>query len=267
MPARATENKSIDTQDAVIETLIDGSGPTLVVLPSYGRDSREDFNEFAGILSDAGYRVLRPQPRGIGRSVGSMETSLEGMAADVAEVIRQLGGGQAAVLGHAFGNGVARQLATTHKDLVAGTVLAAASTSGASAETNEAPFIAGDPTRSEHERLAVLRRAFFATGHDARIWLDGWYPKTLEMQKAAAQRVDPKSFSHAGTAPILQIIAESDPFSPYETWRSLREECGDRVTTRIIADASHALFPEQTPNVAKVVLEWLAQLPKSFTTA
>jgi pimeloyl-ACP methyl ester carboxylesterase len=167
------------------------------------------------------------------------------MADDVAEVIRQLGAGRAAVLGHAFGNGVARLLATTYQDVVEGAILAAASTDGASRETNETPFIAGDPSRPESERLEALRRGFFAPHHDPRPWLEGWYPVTLQKQKEAVHSAKPELFSKAGAASILQIIAESDPFSPYDSWRALRNECGDRVTARIVADASHALFPEQ----------------------
>jgi pimeloyl-ACP methyl ester carboxylesterase len=189
-----------------------------------------------------------------------MQASLQDMADDIAQVVRQLGDGRAAVLGHAFGNGVARLLATTHQDLVEGTILAAASTDGASPETNETPFIAGDPSRPESERLQALQRGFFAPNHDPRPWLKGWYPATLQMQKNAVQKAEPVFFSKAGTAPILQIIAESDPFSPYETWRSLRDQCGGRVTARIVADASHALFPEQTPYVARIVIDWLEWL-------
>ena len=33
----------------------------------------------------------------------------------------------------------------------------------------------------------LLRRAFFAPGNDARIWLTGWYPETKEMQRRQRQ--------------------------------------------------------------------------------
>ena len=265
MDAGSTASELVATRGATIETLVQGEGPVLVVLPSYGRDGLADFDQFANLIARAGIRVLRPQPRGIGRSIGGMRASLQDMADDVAEVIRQVGADRATVLGHAFGNGVARLLATTHQDLVEGTILAAASTDGASTETNETPFIAGDPSRSENERLEALRRGFFAPHYDPRPWLEGWYPTTLQMQKEAVQGVNPVLFSKAGTAPILQIIAESDPFSPYESWRALREECGDRVTARIVADASHALFPEQTPVVAELVIRWLTGLRTQST--
>ena len=182
------------------------------------------------------------------------------MASDVAKVIQKLGGGNAAVLGHAFGNGVARLLATSDKEVVKGTILAAASGSGVSKEINETPFIAGNPSLPKEDRLAALSLGFFAPYHDPRQWLTGWYPETLHRQNTAVQAINPAAFGRAGSAPILQIIAESDPWDPYNSWRELREQCGDRVTTRIVADASHALFPEQTPIVADIVIEWLQWL-------
>ncbi|MBV8723445.1 MAG: alpha/beta hydrolase, partial [Candidatus Eremiobacteraeota bacterium] len=51
-----------------IETYVDGDGPDVVILPSYGRDGGDDFDPVTAALSGAGYRVLRPQPRGIDRS-------------------------------------------------------------------------------------------------------------------------------------------------------------------------------------------------------
>ena len=48
-----------------------------------------------------------------------------------------------------------------------------------------APFRAGDLALPEAGRLAALELAFFAPGHDASIWLTGWYPQTLAMQHAA----------------------------------------------------------------------------------
>ena len=90
--------------NAQIEVLIDGdSGPSIVLLPSSQRDSL-DFKDLAQRLADAGFRVLRPQPRGMGRSSEPLpDMTLHTLAADVAWVIERLGGGQAIVAGHAFG--------------------------------------------------------------------------------------------------------------------------------------------------------------------
>ena len=114
---------------ALIETLVEGEGPALVMLPSYGRDGGRDFDAFAALVANDGFHVLRPQPRGIGRSSGPLNACLQDMADDVAEVIRRLANGTAVVLGHAFGNGVARLLATTCGECVKDIILAAAGAS------------------------------------------------------------------------------------------------------------------------------------------
>src|SRR5439155_7541258 len=73
------------------------------------RPAAQSLSRTVAALVGAGYRVLRPQPRGIGKSFGPMaDVVLDDLGDDVAHVIDQLGVGPAAVLGHAFGNVVAR---------------------------------------------------------------------------------------------------------------------------------------------------------------
>ena len=56
-------------------------------------------------LSAAGFRVLRPKPRGIGRSTGpTTNITLHDLARDIAEVVEKLGNGRAVIVGHAYGN-------------------------------------------------------------------------------------------------------------------------------------------------------------------
>jgi pimeloyl-ACP methyl ester carboxylesterase len=45
--------------------LAQGQGPLIVLLPSLGRGAT-DFDPIADRLADAAFRVLRPEPRGIG---------------------------------------------------------------------------------------------------------------------------------------------------------------------------------------------------------
>jgi pimeloyl-ACP methyl ester carboxylesterase len=213
-----------------IETYLDGNQGTLdvVVLPSYGRDGGQDFDD---------------------------------LAADVARVIDRLGRGPAVILGHAFGSFVARAVATDHPGRVRAVILAAASTQAPPPEINGAPFRAGDPNLPEDERLATLELAFFAPGHDATVWLTGWYPETLAMQRAAVTGIEVERNWSAGNAPILEIIAELDPFHPKCQWGDLRRQLGTRVTTTVVKDASHALFPEQTGSVTRIVDDYLKTLP------
>ena len=116
--------------DARIDVLIDDKGlsrGTIVLLPSSQRDSL-DFTDVAQGLADQGFRVLRPQPRGMGRSSAPVAgLTLHTLAADVAQVIKQLGGGRAIVAGHAYGHYVARVTDLHHPESVRGVVLLAAS--------------------------------------------------------------------------------------------------------------------------------------------
>ena len=71
------------------------------------------------------------------------------------------------------------------------------------------------------------------------------------------QRTNVELYWEAGNAPVFEIIADLDPFHHRDEWGDLRARCGDRVTTTIIGDASHALFPEQPDAVATAVIDYL----------
>ena len=78
------------------------------------------------------------------------------------------------------------------------------------------------------------------------------------MEHEAVKSSDLKAFSACGTVPLLQMIAEHDPFNPKPSWNELKDQLGDRVTQKVIAGASHALFPEQRAAVAEAVVSWAA---------
>ena len=182
--------------------------------------------------------------------------TLHDLADDVAMCIRQMSDGPVVMLGHAFGNVLARVVTTDHPDLVRAVVLAAAEGSKVPEDVSKTPFVAADPSAPEADRLAALRKAFFAPSHDARPWLAGWYPETLAMEREAVKASGIEDSWACGTVPLLQIIPEYDPFIPEPYWHELRHQLGDRVTTVVVEDASHALFPEQPDAVAEAVLPW-----------
>src|SRR5437660_285133 len=108
--AASAERRSelVRYRDVQIEVIVEGQGPAVVLLPSLARDS-DDYDSVAAGLSAAGLRVLRPKPRGIGASIGPMTNiTLHDFAHDIAEVIKQHGDARAVVVGHAYGNWVAR---------------------------------------------------------------------------------------------------------------------------------------------------------------
>ena len=254
----------VEAGEVRIETVVQGAGPAIVMLPSLGRDGFEDFDDVAQRLAAAGFLVLRPQPRGIGHSAGPMEgVSLHHLAGDVAAVIARLGNGRAVIIGHAFGHFVARMTAVDHPELVRGVVLAAAAAAQYAPEIAAAPRIIGDPSQPEAERLRNLKLAFFAPGHDPVHWLTGWYPATLRMQADSREKqgIQQSDWWSAGNAAMLELIPAEDPFKPREKWGELRGQFGARVSTAVIPDASHALFPEAPGAVAEAVIGWVRTLP------
>ena len=247
--------------DVQIEVIVEGQGPAIVLLPSLARDS-DDYDEVAEGLAAAGFRVLRPKPRGIGRSTGPMTNiSLHNFARDIAEVVEKLGNGRAVIVGHAYGNWVARMTATDYPKLVRGVVIAAAAAKQYPPELSAAVTSAGNLSLSNEARLEALRFGFFAPGNDPTVWLTGWHPEIRNAQRAAAAAVRQDEWWAGGTAPLLDLQAAKDPFKPEARRNEMKDEFGSRVTVAVIPNASHALIPEQPKAVVDALTTWIKGLP------
>ncbi len=245
---------------STIDLIDEGAGRPVVLLPSAGRDSL-DFDAVAAGLAARGYRVLRPQPRGALGSAGPMSgITLHDLADDIAMVIRHADGGPAVVAGHAFGNWLARMTAADHPSLVCGVALVAAAAKSIPAELSAGVTACGDPATPREERLRLLKKLFFATGHDPAEWLQGWHPAARTCQRAASQATSQAEWWGAGAAPILDLQAALDPFKPVEKRQELRDQLGDRVSVVLIEDASHALISEQSEAVVAALAEWMERL-------
>lgn len=263
VPAHAgpRENHLVRYADVQIEVVAEGRGPLVVMLPSLGRDS-DDYGPVAEAFVQGGYRVLRPAPRGMGRSTGPTSgVSLHNYARDIAQVIEHEASGPAVVIGHAYGNWVARTVAADYPQLVRGVVIAAA------ASKNYDPKLSGyidqceDASLPDEERLKYLRMTFFAPGSDPKPWLHGWHPEVKKVQRAARAAIRTEEFWGAGNAPMLDLMASEDPFRLPATRDENRIEFGNRVSAVVIPGASHALMPEQPVAVAHAVSQWMRSLP------
>ena len=215
-PALAQERtRSLVKYDNVeIDLIAEGRGPLIVLLPSRGRDS-EDYDEVAAGLAKEGFRVLRPQPRGMHASKGPLkDITLHDLARDVATVIERENAGPAVIVGHAYGNWVARMTAVDHPKLVRGVVLAAAAAKKFPPRLSQLVSKSADASVPEAERLAAMQEIFFASGNDPRIWLKGWWKEASEAQRVAAANVKQSDWWHAGTVPLFDLQAGIDPFKP-----------------------------------------------------
>lgn len=256
------ESRAVLHGDVRIALHARGRGPLVVMLPSLGRDA-DDFHDLAGRLAGAGYRAAYASPRGLGGSVGALHgITLHDYARDVAAVIdAESTTGRAVIVGHAFGNWVARTAAADYPAKVHAVVLAAAGRKGkAAAEIGRAIQTCYEARAPEAERLAALRLAFFAPGNDERVWLDGWDAEIAHAERRAAQATEYESWWRGGTAPILDLQAGNDALLPADQSDKLRTELGERVTVRVIPNAGHALLPEQPAAVGAAVIQYLSGL-------
>jgi pimeloyl-ACP methyl ester carboxylesterase len=250
----------LELGSARIDVIVEGKGPAIVLLPSSLRDS-EDFDTLAELLAAEGFQVLRPQPRGMGRSSPPPAgMTLETLAADVAGVIAQLANGPALVVGHAYGHWVARVTDLRHSQQVRGVVVLGAAARQFPPGMADALAIASDPTRTDADRLAALQQCMFAPGNDPRAWLQGWYPQWRVAYRQAGQQPPKDSwFSHAN-APILDLQGAQDAWRPPATRSELADVLGAKVTVQEIANAGHALVPEQPHAVARAITDWARRI-------
>lgn len=247
--------------DATIEYTDRGTGPAIVMIASLGR-SAADFDDVGARLASEGFRVLCPEPRGIGRSTGALaDPTLHDFAADVAAVIEQAEAKPAVVLGHAYGNTVARTLAADRPDLVRGVILVAASGRAPfSPAIREAIEKSSDLRTPDRERIGYLAQGYFARGNDASVWLQGWHPAAQEIQWQAFRKTKLDDYiSAGGRVPILDIQGDQDVIIPRQYSQDLRRELGDRVTVVVVENAGHAMLPEQPAAVVKAITAWMRQ--------
>lgn len=244
--------------DARLEVLTQGAGPPIVLLPSLGRGA-SDFDAIAARLAATGHRVLRPQPRGIGQSTGPWHgVNLQDLAADIAAVIEHDNCGPAFVVGHAFGNRVARMLATDRPELVRAVSLVAANVGHAPSppDVRAAIRMSANTAAPDDERLKALQFVFFAPGNDARAWLKGWHPEVLAAQRIAGD-LTPRTLDYAaGRAPILYVQPSHDPLARVNEAEEYRQAVGDRVTVVVIPNSSHAVIAEQPDAVADALIAY-----------
>lgn len=260
MPEGVRRRVLLTQAQHVLEVTVEGreDGPPIVMLPSSQRDAG-DFDESAGLLAEAGFRVLRPWPRGMGASNGPLDgLTLYTLAADAVFALQRLGPPQPAIwLGHAFGHFVARVADLAHPEWVRGVVVAAAAARSFPADMPATLATASDTTQPDAVRLAALRQGFFAPGNDASAWLHGWHPSLRAAYRSAGAVPDKDAWWPVTHAPILDLQAAHDPWRPPHTRQELRDALGEKVTVRVIDRASHALLVEQPRAVAQAVVAWV----------
>jgi pimeloyl-ACP methyl ester carboxylesterase len=251
--------------DARLRVFSEGRGPAIVLLPGQGRGPR-DLDAGLAALVSAGYRVVRPEPRGFGESVGPVDgVDLRDIAADVAAAIEASHSAPAIVGGWAYGNRVARMLATERPQLVRGLVLIAAG-----GKFPPAPGVleslrdVQDKSLPIEKRAEIARRISYGPNTSisiADMRLDNASAATIKAQSLAPSPSTPvESWWAGGKAPMLVLQGLHDVIAPPQNGRSLKQDYPDRVTLVEFADLGHSMVRERPDLVANAIASWATKL-------
>ncbi len=234
-----------------------GTGPAVVLLPSLGR-STQDFNDLARRLANQNFQAILPEPRGIAGSTSPQRLlTLHDYADDIRVVLDELRLSRAHFVGHAFGNRVARMFASDHPNRVGKLILlAGGGMVPIKSEVVQSIIKCFALTLPDEERLQHLERVFFASGNEASVWLDGWWPEAAAAQWAAGDATPLHEWWLAGSAPLLVVEAAEDVVVARANTQAIKAEGGSRVTVTKIEGAGHALLPEQPEQVARIVIDY-----------
>ena len=177
-------------------------------------------------------------------------------------MIAALSGAPVVLIGHAYGNRVARTVAADHPHLVQEIVLIAAGGLVPIREEIVAAMRGSmTPGLSREERLAHLSKAFFAPGNDPSVWLEGWWPEVALAQSAAVRATKVEDWWEAGGKAITVLQASDDAIATRENADDLARRLGERVRIVDIRGAGHAMLPEQPEQIAAAVLKVVRGAP------
>ena len=91
--------------------------------------------------------------------------------------------------------------------------------------------------------------------------MTGFHPDVQKAEEQARDGTPQTEYWSAGTAPLLDLQAESDPFRPRSTSSELVDEFGaKRVSVVVIPNASHALPVEQPRATAEAIVNYMRGL-------
>jgi pimeloyl-ACP methyl ester carboxylesterase len=225
----------------------------VVLLPSLGRPAR-DFANLVARLTSHGFTCWPLDP------VATVPAgfTLFDLARDTARRLDDVGVTTTHLIGHAFGNRLARALTVVAPDRVRSlTLLAAGGHAPIPAEVSRALAHCFSLPPGSPEHLEAVRTAFFAPGHDPSVWADGWNPAIAEYQRAAVVAVEPAEWWDAVAPRVLVVQGLDDVIASPENGRHYVRSHRDIATLVEIPDAGHAMIVEQPDAVADAVLAHL----------
>lgn len=230
----------------------------VVFLPSLGRPAT-DFDELATTIGATGRTAVPLDLPGVGsaadRPVGS---DLHAVAADVSDRIGIVG--PVHLVGHAYGNRVARCLAANWPEDVASlTLLGCGGKIAGDFEALTALLLCFEEPDGTTAHREAVTTAFFAQGNLVPpFWETGWWAEAAVAQMTAvAATAVTDWWIPPEPIPVLALVGAEDRISPPTNAADLVDSVGARGRLVVIDGAGHALLPEQPKAVADAVLSFL----------
>ena len=228
------QHRNIEVSGATLECTLYGSGTPVVLLANAGCSSGY-FDDLARVLAAGGLQALCVNMRGTGESRGSLDgITLHDLAADVAGVLEALDCGPAHLVGHAFGNRVARCLAVDRPSLVRNVTLLAAGGLIAPATPLGTHFRnATEVKMNGSDCVTVLGARWLSPASDPKVLaqVECW-PAVHLAHLATSRGMALEDWWGAGTAPLLVIQGLDDEAAPPGNGHALREQFGERPDYR-----------------------------------
>jgi pimeloyl-ACP methyl ester carboxylesterase len=267
----ATVIHSAGRPDVTIEYLVEGDGPPVVILPSLGRGA-SDYDEVAPRIAAAGYRVLRPQPRGVGGSTGPLERGgparVRGRTSRVCSTRRRRGrlpwsatpGGRSAGP-DARGRPSRPRPRSGFSPPPRPAWCPPGPRSGPYGRLRWAIDGAGDRNSRSSDGSSAYAWRSSLPATTRRPWLEGWYPSAHHAQGHAREHTPIEEYVRGGdVVPVLDLQAEHDAVVIPGMFAPL---LGDRVEVRTVAGAGHALAPEQPGAMAEEIVRFVRRLDRA----
>ena len=253
------QHRNIKVGGATLECTLYGSGIPVVLLANAGC-STGYFDDLARVLAAGGLQTISVNMRGTGQCRGSLDgISLHDLAVDVAEVLEALDCGPAHLVGHAFGNRVARCLAADRPAVVRSvTLLAAGGLIGPSTPLGNPFRSATEAKMNGSDCVTLLGARWLSPASDPKILehVECW-PAVHLAHLATSRGVALEEWWGAGTAPLLVIQGLDDEAAPPGNGHALRKQFGERVRLIDLPRAGHFLPLEQPEAVTRAVAEFV----------
>jgi pimeloyl-ACP methyl ester carboxylesterase len=253
--------------EVAVHAVEHGTGTPLIALHGAGVDHREIEAAVEAVLPDGGrgLRRIYPDLPGMGHTTAEGLTCNDDVVAVIGDVVEDVAGGPALLLGHSYGAYLARGVAARRPELVRGLALFCP-VGERSRDVPGHSVVQQDP--AAYDELEPGQRDGFddyfvvRTPATARRYRDHVAPGTALADEAALGRIfsgwPVDVGSRACTSPTLIVAGRRDSVTGSTDAAGLLDRY-PHATLAIIEDAGHALLHERPELVAALLGDWMTR--------